>query len=53
MRAEQPVLMQRQHEALEGPEASIRGLTRSLRRAGEAEAVSVLSFRVTPAKDGK
>jgi len=53
LRAEQPVLVRSQHEALEGPEASIRGLTTSLRRAGQAEAVSVLSFRVAPAKSGK
>jgi serine/threonine protein kinase len=52
-RAEQPVLMRSAHEPLTGPEASIRGLTTSLRRVGQAEAVSVLGFRVEPAEDSK
>jgi serine/threonine protein kinase len=53
LRAERPVLVKRAHEALEGPEASIRGLTTSLRTTGQAEAVSVLGFRVAPAEDNK
>src|SRR5262249_33897340 len=52
-RAEQPVLMQSQHETLAGPEAAIRGLTPSLRTTGQAEAVSVLGFRVAPSGDIK
>jgi hypothetical protein len=53
LRAEQPVLMQSQQEMLEGPEASIRKLTTSLRTRGQAEAVSVLGFRVAPAEGSK